>query len=62
MIQLLIQVLVAFLVFGLIWYIVDRVAFFAPFRDVARAVIAVFALIYLLLLLARLVGVGPAFP
>ena len=44
------------IVFWLLLYLVNTVPMFAPFREVARVILTVFACLILILLLLRLLG------
>jgi hypothetical protein len=56
MLSLLVTILIMCLVFGLIWWIITLIPLPAPFAQVARVVIAVIFLIWVIYLLLPMAG------
>lgn len=60
MISLLIYVLIAGLIFWLVWYLINTIPMLQPFRVVAYVILVVIAIIFLLEILSG--GVGGLHP
>jgi len=59
--QLLIQIVVAGLVAYLVWWLISYIGLPSPFDKVARAVVAVVVVLFLINLLLTISGSGPVF-
>ena len=58
MISVLVTILVMCIIFGLIWWVITMIPLPAPFAQVARVVIAVIFIIWMIYLLLPLAGGG----
>jgi len=57
LISLITQIIIAGLVFAILYFIVQRVPALQPFKDIALFIIVIFAIIYLLRLLPTILSV-----
>jgi hypothetical protein len=58
MLEVLVTLLVMCLIFGIIWWIITLIPLPAPFAQVARVIVAVIFLIWMIYLLLPLTGGG----
>jgi len=57
LISLITQIIIAGLVFAILYFIVQRVPSLQPFKDIALLIIIIFAILYLLRLLPTILSV-----